>query len=68
MEETLNGVVHQLSCVKTPQQNIVVKKKHQHLLKVARSTRQTVLPLKWRQCVLIVAYIINRLPTPLLNG
>ncbi|MCH83257.1 peptide transporter PTR2, partial [Trifolium medium] len=64
-----NGIVHQSSCVATPQQNGIVERKHQHLLGTARALLfQSSLPkFFWAHAIGHAVHIINRLPTPFLS-
>ena len=64
-----HGILLQNSCSYTPQQNCVVERKHRHLLNVGRALRfQENLPLQfWGESLLIDTYLINHLPTLVLN-
>lgn len=66
---TQKGIIHQISCVYTPQQNGVVERKHQNLLQLASALLlQASLPLKfWGEVVLTVTYLVNKLPSNLLD-
>ena len=63
------GIIHQKSCVDTPQQNGVVERKHKHLFEVARALMiQVNLPSRfWGERILTADYLINRFPTPTLD-
>jgi hypothetical protein len=63
------GIIHQTSCVESPEQNGRVERKHQHLLNVGRSLLfQAKIPkMFWSYAVQHATFLINRIPTPALQ-
>jgi len=64
------GIIHQRSCVETPEQNGRVERKHQHILNVGRALLfQSKLPnIFWCYAVLHSVFLTNRVSTPLLKN
>lgn len=63
------GILHQYSCIDTPQQNSVVERKHQHLLNVTRALFfQPKLLIQFSSdCLLATTFLINQTPSTLLG-
>jgi transposase InsO family protein len=63
------GIIHQLSCPHTPQQNGTIERKHRHLIQCALALlSESTLPMSyWSYAVSTATHLINRLPTPNLN-
>lgn len=63
------GVLHQTSCVETPQQNSIVERKHRHLVNVTRALlfQSHLAKSFWSFAVSHSVHIINRLPSLVLK-
>ena len=63
-----HGIIHQSSCIATPQQNGILERKNCHLLEVAQSLMFTKnVPKYFRgKAILTASYLINRMPTRVL--
>lgn len=63
------GIIHQKTVSYSPQQNGRVERKHQQLLQIARAflSRSNMPITFWGHAILMATYIINILPTPILE-
>jgi len=63
-------IIHQTTCVETPQQNYMVECKHQHILNVTRCLMfQSNLPkIFWSYAIMHVVHLINRVPSPVISN
>jgi hypothetical protein len=59
-----HGIIHQISCPYTPQQNGVVERKHRHIVEMGLCLlSQSSLPLSfWLETFSTAVFLINRLP------
>uniref|UniRef100_A0A2N9IQM4 Integrase catalytic domain-containing protein n=1 Tax=Fagus sylvatica TaxID=28930 RepID=A0A2N9IQM4_FAGSY len=64
------GMIHQVSCPHTPQQNGVAERKHRHLVQCALALlSQSTLPMSyWSYAISTAIHLINKLPTPNLSN
>jgi histone deacetylase 1/2 len=64
------GVIHRLTCPHTHHQNGLVERKHRHIVETGLTLlSQANIPLKfWDHAFITAAFLINRLPTPVLNN
>ena len=63
------AIIHQTSCIETPEQNGLVERKHQHIMNVTRALlfQSNLSQNFWNFVVLYVVNLINCLPTPFLK-
>jgi hypothetical protein len=64
-----NGIVHETSCVGTPQQNGIAERKNRHILEITRSLLiETNVPkFFWDNAIAFAVYLMNRVPTQVNN-
>jgi hypothetical protein len=65
-----HGILHQISCVETPQQNSVVERKHRHILNVARCIlfNSNIPRSYWFYAISHAIQLINHLLSPSLGN
>ena len=63
------GILHQISCPNSPQQNGVAERKNRHLLEVTRSLLigGNIPSYLWGEALSFAVYLINKVPSSVLN-
>jgi hypothetical protein len=64
------GIIHQTTCPGTSEQNGLAERKNRHLLEVTRCLMiaMNVPKFLWSEAVMTAAYLINRMPSRMLNS
>jgi len=64
------GIIHQTTCIETPEKNDIVERKHQQLLNITRNLlfQSNVPDVFWCFVVQHAACLINCMPTSLINN
>lgn len=65
---TTSSIIHQSSCLHSPQQNGIAERMKGHLLEVVRILFYMNVPIVYLTAILIACYLINRIPSSVLNG
>lgn len=65
----LSGLIHQTSCAYTPEQNGVAERKNRIILEITRSVmiESRIPTFLWPEAVATSVFLLNRLPTKILN-
>ena len=64
------GIIHQTTCINTPEQNGVSERKNIHLLEMTRTLmfQSNVPKIYWSDAILCATHLINRLPSSRLEN
>ncbi|XP_071933922.1 uncharacterized protein [Coffea arabica] len=64
-----HGILHQTTCVYTPQQNGTAERKNRHFLEVARALCFTIHVPKhfWAEAIMAAVFLINRMPAKVID-
>lgn len=65
-----HGILHQTSYISTPQQYLIVERKHRHLLQTSRAFlfQSNVSISYWEKCLLTATFLMNSFSSRVLNG